>query len=208
MNRYNPVTHHRRSVRLKGYDYAQEGLYFITLCCQDRLHLFGNITNSIMCSNPIGAIVETEWLNTANIRDNIVLHEHIIMPNHLHGIVEITKNKTIKEDNKGFSSPTQTIGSIIRGYKIATIKQIKDYIKDTSKDEKEESKGEKGDRKGEKGDRKGELQFAPTTIINLEYRIWQRNYYEHIIKDEKAYHNISNYIIHNPSKWEDDTFKN
>jgi REP element-mobilizing transposase RayT len=132
------------------------------------------------------------------------------MPNHLHGIVEITKNKTIKEDNKGFSSPTQTIGSIIRGYKIATIKQIKDYIKDTSKDEKEESKGEKGekgDRKGEKGDRKGELQFAPT-IINLDYRIWQRNYYEHIIKDEKAYHNISNYIIHNPSKWEDDTFKN
>jgi REP element-mobilizing transposase RayT len=193
MNRYNPVTHHRRSIRLKGYDYAQEGLYFITLCCQDRLHLFGNITNSIMCINPIGAIVETEWLNTANIRDNIVLHEHIIMPNHLHGIIEITKNKTIKEDNKGFSSPTQTIGSIIRGYKIATIKQIKDYIKDTSKD-----------------DRKGELQFAPTalTIINLDYRIWQRNYYEHIIKDEKAYHNISNYIIHNPSKWEDDTFKN
>jgi REP element-mobilizing transposase RayT len=173
-----------------------------------------------MCSNAIGAIVETEWLNTANIRDNIVLHEHIIMPNHLHGIVEITKNKTIKEDNKGFSSPTQTIGSIIRGYKIATIKQIKDYIKDTSKDEKEESKGEKDGRKGEKDGRKGEkggckgeLQFAPTapttpTIINLDYRIWQRNYYEHIIKDEKAYHNISNYIIHNPSKWEDDTFKN
>lgn len=191
MNVYNPDKHHRRSIRLEGYDYSQEGLYFITLCCKDRLHLFGHITDGIMHLNPIGEIADSEWLNSPNVRDNIVLHEHIIMPNHLHGIIEITKSKAGKEDNIGFTSPKQTIGSIVRGYKIATIKRIKNYMEEMG-----------GEDKGGKGG-KGELQFAPTAPI----KIWQRNYYEHIIRDKRAYHNISNYIINNPSKWDKDTFK-
>lgn len=205
---YNPEIHHRKSIRLKGYNYAQEGLYFITLCIQDRENIFGTITNGVLTLNAIGTIALKEWLHTIEVRDNIKLHEYIIMPNHIHGIIEIIKDKSNPGDNEGFKSPTQTIGAIVRGYKIATIKQIKEYI------------GKVEDSKGDIS--KGELQFAPTNapttpttpttptilniIKNLDYKIWQRNYYERIIKDERAYQNISNYIITNPEKWYDDKF--
>ncbi|WP_247653549.1 transposase [Flavobacterium sp. CS20] len=287
MSSYNPKYHHRRSIRLKGYDYTQEGLYFITLCIQDREHIFGEIKNGDMHLNAFGKIAEHEWLNTANIRDNVSLHEYIIMPNHIHGIIEITFQKETANEIGAFKSPSQSIGSIIRGYKIATIKRIKDFINSNLKDYKRELKegdkkenyrgelkeGDKkenyrgelkeGDKKenyrgelkeGDKkenyrgelkeGDKKenyrGELQFAPTgsaptgsaptgsaptgsaptgsaptekpalaatrKIINLDFKIWQRNYYEHIIRNKKAYKNISNYIINNPKKWEEDKF--
>lgn len=215
MHFYNPHIHKRRSIRLEGYDYSQEGLYFITLCCQDREHLFGEITGGEMKLNAFGEIAFKEWENTPNIRKNITLHEFIMMPNHIHGIIEI-KEKLNREGElqfaqaRKFRSPSQTIGSIIRGYKIATIKKIKEKINNSSST--------------------GELQFAPTAptapteegfapteegnapiekkIIQLDYKIWQRNYYEHIIKDEKAYDNISNYIINNPLKWDEDKFCN
>ena len=147
---YNPNKHHRRSIRLKGYDYAQAGLYFITICTQDRAHLFGKIENGKMILNPYGHIAQTEWQHTAAIRDNCRLHESIIMPNHLHGIIEITKNKGNADQIGKFISPSQTIGSIIRGFKIATIKRIKDYI---------HNPGESN------SPRTGESQFAPTGFI-------------------------------------------
>lgn len=211
MSNYNPKYHHRRSIRLKGYDYTQEGLYFITLCIQDREHIFGEIKDGEMQLNAFGKIAENEWLNTPNIRDHVSLHEHIIMPNHMHGIIEITFQKSNTPEIGAFKSPSQSIGSIIRGYKIATIKRIKDLIKNSNPGELKE-RDKKENYKGEfkrKENYKGELRFAPTEakkIINLDFKIWQRNYYEHIIRDKKAYKNISNYIINNPKKWEEDQF--
>jgi putative transposase len=196
MKNYNPNLHHRRSIRLKRYDYSQAGLYFITLCIQNRNLLFGHIENAEMKLNSFGEIAFKEWLNTAEIRDNIRLHEFIIMPDHMHGIIEIIFSKG--QENNGtiqpFQSPSQTIGSIIRGYKISTIKKIKDYI--LSKEEAST----------------GELQFAPIQpqkdplaliekIKYLNFKIWQRNYYESIIRNDQAYLRISNYIINNPKKW-------
>jgi len=253
MSNYNPNYHHRRSIRLKGYDYSQEGLYFITLCVQDRESIFGEIKKGEMHLNAFGKIAEEEWLNTPNIRDNVALHEHIIMPNHMHGIIEITFQKSKTLEIGAFQSPSQSIGSIIRGYKIATIKRIKDLInKYNSGEFKEGDKGEnfnsEGIKERDKGENlsTGELQFAPTAstdrfaptastdrfaptastdrfaptastekfelraakkIIDLDFKIWQRNYYEHIIRNEKAYKNISNYIINNPKKWEEDRLK-
>ena len=87
--KYNPDIHHRRSIRLKGYDYSQNGLYFITICTHNRHHLFGTITNDQMALNPIGKIAHDEWLKTESMRPNIRLHEFIVMPNHIHGIIEI-----------------------------------------------------------------------------------------------------------------------
>ena len=136
MNQYNPQKHHRQSIRLQGYDYSQEGLYFITICCQDRAHLFGEIVDGEMILNSYGEIAQKEWLNTSKIRDNVVLHEFVVMPNHFHSIIEITFQKGNNEIGK-FQSPSHTIGAIIRGFKIATIKKIKDYILG-----KEKSKGE------------------------------------------------------------------
>lgn len=224
--KYNSEKHHRRSIRLKDYDYSQPGLYFITICIQDKHCLFGEIENDEMILNEYGQIAHREWQNTAQVRNNCRMHEFIVMPNHIHGIIEIIDRKgdcrgesqfaQNKDDCKGelqfaptaptapttaptaaptaptttpFKSPSQTIGSIVRGYKIATIKKIKDHIIRT-----------------------GESQFAPTaptapTIKSLNYKIWQRNYYEHIIRDEKSYQRISEYIITNPQKWDIDKFK-
>jgi putative transposase len=128
MNKYNPNIHHRRSIRLKGYDYGQAGLYFITICCQDRAFLFGEVVNGEMKLNAFGEIAWQEWQATEKIRDNAVLHEFIVMPNHIHGIIEITFNKNKDSEIGKFQSPSQSIGAIIRGYKIATIKKIKDRI--------------------------------------------------------------------------------
>ena len=224
MTSYIPHIHHRRSIRLKGYDYAQAGLYFVTICVQDRIHLFGDIVDGKMKLNIFGQIASQEWKATEKIRDNTRLHEFIVMPNHMHGIIEILfqnkgeeidqeidlKDKIHKKSggNEGelrfaptstgkFKSPSQSIGAIIRGYKIATIKKIKDTILNSDSST-------------------GELQSAPTAppaptapteeIIQLDFKIWQRNYYEHIIRDEKSYQNISNYIINNPAKWMEDKF--
>ncbi|RLD82224.1 MAG: hypothetical protein DRJ10_05265 [Bacteroidetes bacterium] len=104
---YNPKIHHRRSIRLKGYDYSQKGLYFITICVKNRTCLFGNITNGKMNLNDAGKMIKNQWL---------VLPERF---------------------NK---------------------------------------------------------------------KLWQRNYWEHIIRNDAEYHRISNYIIENPENWSTDKF--
>jgi hypothetical protein len=86
---YNPDIHHRRSTRLKGYDYAAEGLYFITLCTAQRQCLFGAIVDGQMQLNPVGQIVAHEWMKTPQIRPNFDLDAWVVMPNHIHGIVII-----------------------------------------------------------------------------------------------------------------------
>jgi hypothetical protein len=90
---YNPQKHHRRSIRLKGYDYSQAGLYFITICCQDRACLFGEITNGKMALNDVGIIAANYWLEIPGHFPHAELHEYIIMPNHVHGIIEIIKKQ-------------------------------------------------------------------------------------------------------------------
>jgi len=197
MNKYNSNIHHRRSIRLKGYDYAQVGLYFITICCQDRAHLFGEISDGVMILNEYGKIAFAEWENSINIRDNICLHDFVVMPNHIHGIIEIVFKKANQYAGElelapitKFQSPSQTIGSIVRGYKIATIRKIKNKVL-------------------ERGELRcmGELQFAPTEkIIQLDFKIWQRNYYEHIIRNEASHQRISDYILNNPAQWSEDKF--
>lgn len=232
MHQYNPNIHHRRSIRLKGYDYSQAGLYFITICCQDRAHLFGNIENGEMKLNAFGKIAWEEWLATEKIRKNCKIHESIVMPNHIHGIIEIlypSEKRNSPSDIGKFKSPSQTIGAIIRGFKIATIKKIKEEINKRESDSstRELEKGKSNSSTGElqfapkesspdefaptesSPDDSAPTEFAPTTekIINLNFKIWQRNYYEHIIRNEQAYHRISNYIINNPKNWNEDKFK-
>ncbi|MBK7008662.1 MAG: hypothetical protein IPH36_08535 [Saprospiraceae bacterium] len=246
MKNYNPNLHHRRSIRLKRYDYSQAGLYFITLCIQNRNLIFGHIENAELKLNPFGEIAFKEWQNTAEIRDNIRLHEFIIMPDHMHGIIEIIFSKGQENDRTihPFQSPSQTIGSIIRGYKISTIKKIKDLIlsieeprtgcirpkinNDAPIQPQKDHLAPILPQKDHLTQITGELQFAPILpkinndapiqpqkdllspiekIKSLNYKIWQRNYYESIIRNDQAYHRISNYIINNPLKWAEDKLK-
>ncbi|HRG21518.1 MAG TPA: hypothetical protein PLQ57_10825, partial [Saprospiraceae bacterium] len=89
MNKYNPKIHHRRSIRLKGYDYSQAGLYFITICCQDRIHRFGYVENGNMVLNEFGQIAHDEWLKLPQRFPNFLLDVFQIMPDHMHGIIAI-----------------------------------------------------------------------------------------------------------------------
>ncbi len=187
-SKYNPNIHHRRSIRLKGYDYSQAGFYFITICCHGRICRFGDVVNGEMILNENGKIAFDEWLKTPEIRNNVELCEFVIMPNHMHGIIRLfdrgelhspannelhsPANNELHSDRRGvcktpLRSPSQTIGAIVRGYKSSVTKQIA-----------------------------------------LNEKLWQRNYHEHIIRDEQSYQNISKYIINNPAKWEEDKFYN
>jgi putative transposase len=177
----------RLSIRLPGYDYASAGWYFVTICCKDRAHLFGEIREGEMVLNEVGRVVEGCWFETEAIRPNCRIHEYIIMPNHLHGIIEIIGSPNpdfTQSDMPKFASPSGTIGSIVRGFKIKSIMKIRELVC------------------------RGELQFAPTglKIIELDCKIWQRNYYEHIIRNEESYQKIAAYIRNNPAQWQEDEY--
>ena len=87
---FNPKIHHRRSIRLKGYDYSRAGLYFITICVQDRKYLFGKIENEEMALNDFGTIAYQQWAKLPERFANMELDVFQIMPNHMHGIIILT----------------------------------------------------------------------------------------------------------------------
>ena len=142
----------RRSIRLPGYDYASAGWYFVTICSKDHAHLFGEIRGGEIVLNEVGRVVEECWLETEAIRANCRIHDYIIMPNHLHGIIEITGSPNpdfTQSDMPKFASPSGKIGSIVRGFKIKSIRKIRELVC------------------------RGELQFAPTglKIIEMDCKI-------------------------------------
>ena len=179
----------RRSIRLKNYDYSQKGSYFITIVTQNRKHLFGKIEDGKMILSSVGRIVEEEWLNTIQIRPNVTLGEFIIMPDHMHMIVTITTQVEKKDNDEWIhsnpKSPSHTIGAIIRGFKGASTKKINLFLNSSS------------------APRMGEWQFAPAApaVPAAPNKIFQRNYYEHIIRNQRDYHRIEKYIIDNPRNW-------
>ncbi len=210
----NKNTYRRKnSIRLAGYDYAQEGLYFLTLCVQDRVHLFGRVREGKMILNPFGEIAYDEWANTPSIRDNISLGAFIIMPNHMHGIIQIKFQKKEKSENeRQFKSQSQSIGAIIRGFKGAATKRIKELIINSSGStgvlQYAPTAPTASDPENRK-DQEATTEKIPSEIIknlDLSKSLWQRSYYDHIIRNQQGYENIHHYIINNPEKWEEDKF--
>lgn len=192
MSYYDPRIHHRRSIRLEGYDYSQEGLYFTTCCCQDREHFFGEIIDEEMILNDAGRVIEVEWMKLPDRFENIRLHEFIIMPNHFHGILELVGATLVvaqdPEEKDIFQlvetgqpqgiAPTKvpTVGDIISAFKsITTVKYIEGV--------------------------------KTYDWAKFNKKLWQRNYYEHIIRNEFSFNNIANYIIENPKRWNEDRFR-
>jgi len=215
MIKYNPNIHHRRSIRLKGYDYSQAGLYFITICCQDRACLFGKIIvgaslvdaqNTVgqpqgigltIILNDAGKMIETEWLSLPNRFKNIQLHEYIVMPNHFHGILQIISN---------------AVG--------ATLVVAQNEPVAQNDNEMDNDKGRTQGHAPTTDKTIGDMMDAFKSITTVEYirgvknmvwqpfngKLWQRNFHEHIIRNEKSYQTISEYIINNPSQWNNDNF--
>ena len=124
--------HNRRSIRLKGYDYSQAGLYFITICCENKVHRYGKIENDGMVLNENGTIANNEWCKLLNRYPNFELDVFQIMPNHMHGIISL-KNavgatemvaptienqiKNIQSQNRAGASPAPTVSDIVGAYK-------------------------------------------------------------------------------------------
>ena len=177
-------TYQRISRRLPSHDYSAEGFYFITLNIKNGIALFGDIYDGELQLKTFGEVAKELWLKTAQIRHNIVLHEFIVMPNHFHAIVEVLFLKNEIKSNQ-FKSPSQSIGAIVRGFKGATTKRIKNIINNDI--------------------HKEALGFNLATI-DLSKSIWQRNYHDHIIRNQKAYIKIAEYIENNPYTWKDDRY--
>jgi REP element-mobilizing transposase RayT len=118
------------SVRLSGWDYSWSGYYFFTICAKDRQNFFGEIKNRMMGLNDLGCIVWQEWHRTQKIRQNIRLDEFVVMPNHVHGIIEIIYsvethcNASLQLGNK-FGPQRNNLGSIIRGIKGGVVRGVK-----------------------------------------------------------------------------------
>ena len=151
----------RKQLRLKQYNYADSGLYFITICVQHHLKYFGEITHDGLHLNQAGKMIEHLWLDIPKRFSTIELREYIIMPNHFHAIIEINPQSPV------------SLGNVVGVFKSLTTNA---YIK------------------GVRGD----------NWLPFDKRLWQRNYYEHIIRDEVSHYFIAEYIQNNPLKWKED----
>ena len=173
------------SARLKNHDYGDEGLYFITICTANQEHYFGKIVDGIMQLSHAGILADVLWSEMANHSKNIKLHEFVVMPNHIHGIIEILENNN-RDDrdqrrdvacNVSTTTPDTTtmmsrispkpgtIGRIIGSYKGAVTKHAR--------------------------------------RLGLPFK-WQSRFYDHIIRSEQSFLKIQKYIINNPERWSDD----
>ncbi len=126
MNHFNPKIHHRRSIRLKEYDYSHEGYYFITICCHNNIHRFGKIENEIMLPNEYGMIAKKEWRKLPQRYPGIELGLFQIMPNHIHFILVLVGENEDDEEIQTTQNddPVYTINNNKPGYKIKNDKPV------------------------------------------------------------------------------------
>jgi REP element-mobilizing transposase RayT len=168
-----PHRHHRRSIRLRGYDYSQAGAYFVTVCVQGREPLFGDVVDGEMRLNDAGQMVAQCWQELPAHFPHLELDEFVVMPNHMHGIIIVgapfmapygSCAMNLGAINPGAINRAPTgLGEIVRSFKAVATRRIRQA---------------------------GVSAFA-----------WQRNYYEHIIRDEESLNRIREYIANNPLQW-------
>jgi putative transposase len=191
MATYDSNRHHRRSIRLPGWDYTQAGAYFVTLCTFQAECLFGQVVNGAIALNEYGQIVEEEWNNTGQLRPYVTLDTHVVMPNHFHAIIWIA------EDDAGRGTPKASIVTARRAPTMARRAPTQRQF-------------------GQPLARSlptiiGAFKSAVTRRINQQRgtpgdQVWQRNYYEHIVRSERALDAIQRYIVDNPARWELDRY--
>ena len=230
----NPALHQRKSLRLKGYDYTQVGLYFITICTQHRAHLFGNINNGEMILNDAGNMISKWYYELENKFPDIKCYEMITMPNHFHCIIENVG--TVGADLR--VCPDNDKPQIINERRNDIMGNQRDILSGNQHGNTMGGRrglthnpsnitGERpGNITGERGDITGEHAGSPLhrvvqwfkTMSTNEYirgvknlgwppfngKLWQRNYWEHIIRNQNDYQSIANYIIQNPHNWDND----
>ena len=189
--------HHRQSIRLPAYDYTQAGAYFVTLCTHRRELLFGQVIDQALVLNACGRIAQEEWLASEAIRHEIELDSFVIMPNHLHGIVWIVQKTNVGAT--GWSPARRNQPSLQQGH--SPTRQSQPPLQDKPQRPVPKSLGAFI----------GGYKSAATKRINQTrgtpgLPVWQRNYWEHIIRTERALNAIREYIEDNPACWALDTY--
>jgi len=182
------------SARLQNWDYGWNGSYFITICTANRKCFFGDIEVGKMNLTEIGGMANKFWIEIPEHFPFVKLDAHVVMPNHVHGIIVIDKprdgrnvtqndNRTVETQNfaslqsqpqkppqpkNKFGPQSQNLASIIRGYKTGVTKYARIH----------------------------RIDFA-----------WQSRFHDHIIRNKKEYERIKNYIINNPKNWRQDSLR-
>ena len=176
---YDPKNHHRRSIRLTGYNYAGPGAYFVTICARERKHVLGRVKGGKVVLSDVGGIVAESWQWLAERHPYVALDVWVVMPNHLHGIIVINDGEphgdmdTSRSRGASRRAPTvigpplkrKPLGQLIGAFKTVSTKRIN------------QTRGTAG------------MSF------------WQRGYYEHIVRNERDMDRIRWYIIDHPLKW-------
>lgn len=169
----------RKSPRLQDYDYASSGGYFVTICTHQRQHLFGKVVDDAMVVNDWGRVVQDEWSRTAELRDYVELDAFVVMPNHIHGVIVIVSD----DEGRGMmhhaptTNPPREFGKPVARSLSTIVRAFKASV---------------------------------TRQINRmpnrpDHPIWQRNYYDHVIRDEPDLNRIREYVQSNPARWEMDS---
>ena len=187
----NNKEHRRRSRRLSGYDYAQAGAYFITVCAQDRACIFGEVVDGEIRLNDAGRMVERWWRELEKKFPNVTTDTHVVMPNHFHAIIilsdrnppspDVGADLCVCSDRDTEPGLSESQGAhtgaplprIVQWFKTMTTNE---YIRGVN-----------------------QLGWTP-----FQRRFWQRNYYEHVIRHERELDATRQYIVDNPVKWAED----
>ena len=170
---YNPDIHHRRSTRLKGYDYSQAGAYFITIVTQGRVCLFGDVIDGEMLLNDAGEMAREVWDGMPDRFPSVEMDEFVVMPNHVHGVIFIHQphTPTVGASLVGAQNVGPALGDMVGAYKSLTTVAYGKGVR--------------------------EMDWPP-----FHKRLWQRDYYERIIRNESEIALAREYIANNPMKWE------
>jgi len=169
----------RKRNRLKDYDYSESGYYYVTICSRDKKNIFGDIVgDGLAPSRPelsqLGQIIEKQWNDIPKQYDDIELDEYVIMPNHIHGILIINKRTGARTITRTGASPVPTVS-------ISNI--IGSFKSKTSREY---------------------LQYIKKNNLKISGQIWQRSFYDHVIRNDKSLNEIREYIVNNPAVWDHD----
>ncbi len=159
----------RRSIRLWKYDYGQPGSYFVTFCTHDRQCCLSSIAGDTIALTSIGMILEEEIAHTMEIRESVKIDSFVIMPNHVHLLIRITRSESLETQSGTLYRQSCSIPSIVAALKAAVTRRA----------------------------------FKDGLISSKD--LWQRNYFEHVIRDDDDVERINNYIRQNPSLWNEDS---
>lgn len=196
----------RKSPRLKDYDYAQEGAYFVTICTHQREHLFGDVVGDSVVLHDVGVVVREEWERTAQLRPYIALDLYVVMSNHFHGILVInhdivgTTRRVVRHEEE-----------VVRNKNNLTQNENTEYANNNGEKRTFQrnvptlQSGSLGAIIGQFKSQVTRRVWQSTPVIQGE-RIWQRSYHDHIIRDEADLNRLREYVQNNPSRWTEDRF--